>query len=267
MLKRFIATVFTGCLLIFSAVSLAEEQEQPVFESILLKMVEILPKSFHAHLPELTQQLSSAWEQLVETGAFTQKFESDQTGRDIIVNLQAVIERTMVEEHQDCSNMFWIIHAPTIATPLVTIGDNTPLSRPDILKQFLKRGGSIMVVYQADRRVGEQGRTPEQIAVFESLQAQYPTQLIEFPVDPSVLPNGEFPKDLIGATYWIQETPSQLFEMSLHATQASQPCEDCEWGFWLSSSESPNEAASERLALVYDFLSSVGYNPEEDLMD
>lgn len=223
---------------------------------------------------------------------------SDTVARQPYVKLQSASERIMVERIHAAKKLgkiaksIWIIHTPTVATPCVNEGEETPsllaeeimqdevrknltLSRASIIRDYLKAGGILVVAYDKNQRelvVGEDkkiiinGRTPEQLATYEKLMQQYPEQIIDFPIDIKSrqekmdLKTPEYPLDFIGATYLIQDTNNHIFEMTNLGLQANDPRPEAEWGVWMQNRAQAFPEVTERMSTVFSFLQKAGLN-------
>src|SRR5207237_1072977 len=98
------------------------------------------------------------------------------------------------------------------------------------------------------------GRTAEQVAVFEKLKAQYPRQLIDFPIDPKDLPGGKFPKDKIGATYFMHYPNGEVIEMTNLGVQIKEAHDGATWGVWQHKRSDPRPEVTKRVYEIVQFL-------------
>lgn len=198
---------------------------------------------------------------------------SDESMRKAFVSLQETSEKKMVDslvinESNKLANSIWIIHTPTIATPCVTDGTPTgklmaeeilkdeqrmalTLSRAHIIRDYLKAGGVLVIAYNAKQK---QDRTAEQLAIYNKLLEEFPKQLIDFPMDLKE----PYPNNLIGATYIMEDSERNKFEMTNLGVQANAPKENATWGVWMQNRKKPSIEANKRLCEVFSFLSKSG---------
>lgn len=224
--------------------------------------------------------------------------EKDTVVREAYVKLQVASEKAIVDRLDAPKDLgriaksIWIIHTPTIATPCTNTGIATPkllaeeimqdesrrhltLERTAIIRDYLKAGGVLIVAYnKAEREIklnekGETiiaGRTPAQIAIYETLIKEYPTQIIDFQMDIAGrkaklnLPDDKYPEDMIGATYLVEDSFGQRFEMTNRGVQANAPRDDAEWGVWMQNRSQSVKEVTMRMAKVFSFLQNAGLN-------
>lgn len=225
------------------------------------------------------QAANSFMQQVLKDGKALQT-GTDKEMRTIFVRFQAQMEREMLERlikpqaglPSNHIRSIWIIHTPLIATPLVTEGEVSPqliatkvlkdkdkqrvqtsLERAVIMREYLAHGGVLIATYVADPS-GTLGRTPEQMAVFQKLKQQYPRQLIELPIPVTVLPEGKYPADKLGATYIVQQPSGFIFEMTNMGTQINTAPNGAKWGVWLQERHLPQGQTTQRLCSVFQFL-------------
>ncbi len=217
---------------------------------------------------------------------------------------KAIVDRiSAVKALGRIAKSIWIIHTPTIATPCVTEGTVTPsllaeeimkdetrkaltLSRASIVRDYLKAGGVLVVAYDKDQReekldaankVIVAGRTPKQIEIFEQLKKEFPAQIIDFPMginekkaqlglkDPQNPDKfATYPDDMIGATYLIEDTYGQRFEMTNLGVQANNPHDDATWGVWMQNRSNSVPEVTQRMSKVLSFLEKAGLNQALD---
>ncbi len=174
--------------------------------------------------------------------------ESDALVRPVYVTAQGDFERTMaymLEKGKIVCLMGWI-HTPTPATPLCTRGDVTlglvdeeiekdpkrlftVMKRPEIIREFLQKGGFLVAVYPKD---GLFKRTEEQRDVFYQVKKEYPNHLIDLPLLIS-----ELPQDMIGATYMFKTFEDEWFAFAIQATQANAPEDNHSWIMWFGHAD------------------------------
>lgn len=217
------------------------------------------------------------WEAATQGYALRQN-QRDSEARTVFVQIQAELERKMIEEllSQKGAKAVWIIHTPLIATPVVTEGAISPglvsasvladkdqtrvinsLDRAHLIRRFLAAGGTLIIAFSADHREGKEGRTKEQIAIYEKLKKQYFKQLIEFPIASTHFPQGNYPLDKIGATYFLQ-TAQGTFEATNRGLQINDARDNATWGLWLQDRQNPNPHVIKRLSEVMGFLEQAG---------
>ncbi len=213
-------------------------------------------------------------------------------------SVQAAVKRKITErlsatKDEKIAKSIWIIHTPTIATPCVTVGSPTPqllaeeimnnpvlksltLSRANIIRDYLKAGGILIVAYDkaqrqevidpATKAIVAKGRTADQVAIFEQLKAAYPKQIIDFPIDLKSkqeklkLATASYPLDMIGATYLMEDTFGKKFEMTNLGVQANDPRNDATWGVWMQNRSEAVPEVTQRMAIVFSFLQNAGLN-------
>lgn len=213
----------------------------------------------------------------------------DTVARQAYISLQAASEKAITDRISAAKSLgriaksIWVIHTPVIATPCVTDGNPTPnllaeeimqddarrkltLSRAEIIRDYLKAGGVLVVAYNGQEReeildaqgkVISPGRTKAQVAIYEALRKEYPAQIIDFPMD---LKKEAYPDDMIGATYLVEDTYGQRFEMTNRGVQANKPHDDAEWGVWMHNRSQSVPEVTQRMGNVFSFLQKAGFN-------
>lgn len=232
------------------------------------------------------------------TGAISSKEvstakEEDKVARTAYVDLQVASEKAITEKINAAKALskvarsIWIIHTPLIATPCVTDGKPSPnllaekimqdenlreltLSRTHIIRDYLKAGGVLVIGYNAVEREQKcdaqgkeisSGRTKTQIDIYEALRKEYPKQIIDFPME---LKDQPYPDDMIGATYLVEDTYGQCFEMTNRGVQANKPRDDAEWGVWMQNRSQQVKEVTQRMSTVFSFLQKAGLGPALD---
>jgi len=171
----------------------------------------------------------------------------DEEVRPLYVTAQGDFERTLALflKEQKVKSVIGFIHTPTPTTPLCTKGEisenlvdasmvedqrrlYTVMKRPEIIREFLKNGGKLMVVYPEK---GKEKRTAEQLAIFEEAKAAY-SGIFDKP-----LPIEKIDSEMIGATYYIQTNDGESFAFVIMARQANAPEDDQTWAIWFGSEE------------------------------
>ncbi|MCB1071850.1 MAG: hypothetical protein KDK96_01985 [Chlamydiia bacterium] len=171
----------------------------------------------------------------------------DEEVRPLYVTAQGDFERALALflKEKKVKSVQGIIHTPTPATPLCTKGEiseslvdesmtedqrrlYTVMKRPEIIREFLKNGGKLMVVYPEK---GKEKRTTEQLAIFEEAKVTY-SGIFDKP-----LPIEKIESEMIGATYYIQTNEDESFAFAIMARQANAPEDDQTWAIWFGSKE------------------------------
>ena len=224
--------------------------------------------------PPFDKSTQAVWQTLSSQGYAKMSGKSDKEARTIFVTLQAYLEASMTDTPFEKG--IWIIHTPLIATPVVTNGQlseglvapeilkdpdttrvDVALKRADIIRTFLKKGGTLIIAHAANQREGSLGRTPEQIRIFEKLKKEYPKQLIEFGINPKLLLNQEFPRDKIGATYFMERQGSDTLEITQRGVQIHD-AKPGTWGIWQQTREKPIALVTKQIQEIMQFLDKAG---------
>lgn len=210
-------------------------------------------QSFSAHVQENLQKIQapkSLWEELEKTG-YMEDIGPDADYRAKYVNIQCAVEASLADT-QDIE-VVAVIHTALPPTPLRTIPKNvenadikaTITNRALVLGRFLDNDGhrKLFTVYP-------QSSTPEGMDVYKENLAKHPKTLIDNPFD------GEFKKEITGATYIFKDKTGQIFLFSIKALQANKPEEKAHWALWYAPLS--HAKAQERFKEVNAFLASVG---------
>ena len=179
----------------------------------------------------------------------------DAEVRPLYVTAQGDFERALALflEEKKVKFIGGIIHTPTPTTPLCTKGEisdrlvnesmkgdqkrlYTIMKRPEIIREFLKNGGKLIVAYPEK---GKEKRTSEQLAIFEEAKKAH-SNLRGCP-----LPIDELDPEMIGATYYIRTNDNEFFAFSIMARQANAPEDDQTWAIWFGSKE--DEEVNDRM--------------------
>lgn len=194
-------------------------------------------------------QMKEAVDSLEKEGIFEEIGNDDL--RLKFVGLQGCIEHLLacLLTLGDIADLSGIIHTPMPATPLCTKvdpidqtlldesirNDHTKLftvqSRALILREYLKKGGKLYVVYPQG---GLEKRTPEQQTIYHALLHQYPDSLFDCP-----LPTDHIDPSQVGASYFFSTPSGKTYLFSIRATQVNDPKEQFTWGLWLGPVEQP----------------------------
>lgn len=222
--------------------------------------------------PALNQTAQTIWQDVIVNGYATRVGKTDKEVRTPFSALQYHIENRMVEslDKSDPKAIIplWIIHTQSIPTPLVTEGgidkqfvlndvandkDATRLNiasqRSKTLRNYLEKGGILMVVYQ-DTPNHDGGRTKAQKRIYDKLKKRYASQIIDFPV-------AQFPATLTGATYFVPQKGG-IFEMTNRGAQIQQDGKDITWGIWLQEREHAKPIVTQQIQTVFQFLDQAG---------
>lgn len=231
----------------------------------------------HASSPLLSPSTMALWHEAFSQGYVLRKNQSDKEARPVFVALQAQLEGQMIQAMSPKgTKALWIIHTPLVATPLVTEGALsehlasaeilaedpsqrliTSLERAKLIRLFLNRGGFLIVAYSGVKQDAKSGRTPSQLAIYEKLKQQYPSQIIDFPISAEHFSERNYPLDKIGATYFFQY-PHGKFEMTNCGFQLNDVRNNATWGVWLHEKQHPNPVVTQRLNEVLAFLNQAG---------
>jgi hypothetical protein len=230
------------------------------------------------HNSHLQQKTLQVWHEIQ-----SQQASESQNSTDAIIfaHFQAKIEQEMIAHFLKPTSKansdngvqsIWIIHTPTIATPLVTMGELSPtlaatnqdqarikiaLERAHILRDYLANGGTVVTVYAQDNKTGKNGRTPEQLDIFEKLKQEFPLNVVECPIAADKLPGKQFPAHLVGATYLVQGQDGEIFMMTNRGAQLNT-AKTATWGLWLSAQSENNVNVAQKFQEVSQFLNEVG---------
>lgn len=194
--------------------------------------------------------------------SFISREGADADQRPVFVNAQADFERAIVYwlQCKQIASCTCIIHTPAPATPLCTNGEisvdpidpaiqNDPerlltvKKRPDIIRDYLREGGTLFTIYP---HKGRELRSTEQLRILDGLVESYPNHLHTIELDCDAIA-----QDLIGATYLITFADSSTYLLSLRSYQANSPTDD-KWAIWFGPTNDP--AVAERLQAVMSFL-------------
>jgi|GEM_PF-6353813 len=214
--------------------------------------------------PALNQAAQTLWQDVIVNGYATRVGKTDKEVRALFSPIQYHIEQHLVEslDKSDPKAVMplWILHTPQIATPLVTSGSstvddkdktrlNTALLRAKTLRDYLDKGGILLVVYQ-DNAQHDGGRTKQQKRIYDKLKKRYASQMIDFPVT-------TFPSTLTGATYLVPQKGG-VFEMTNRGAQIAHDGKDFTWGVWLQEREHAKTAVTAEIQTVFQFLEQAG---------
>ncbi len=222
--------------------------------------------------PALNQAAQTLWQEVIVNGYATRVANTDKAVRTLFGPIQYHIERHIVESLSSADPKavmpIWILHTPQIATPLVNEGRinqqlvseeiakdqdktrlNTALFRAKTLRDYLAKGGILVVVYQ-DSPMHDGGRTKEQKRIYDKLKKRYASQIIDFPV-------AEFPVALTGATYLVPQK-NGIFEMTNRGVQIQQDGKEFSWGIWLQEREHAKPIVTQQIQALFEFLEQRG---------
>ena len=216
----------------------------------------------------LHETFKNIWQEIISEGASVREGLPDSQARPLYSGIQAHIEKQMTAT--EFAKSVWIFHTPLISMAAIT--EDTlklpPMEFSDLstrtvwrahnLREYLSKGGTVVIAYVANRREGQFGRTKAQLAVFEKLKTKHPKQIIEFAISPSYLPNGYFPQEKIGATYFMQTTKGETFEMTNRGVQIQDARDGAHWGIWLQMREMPKAQTTKQIQDIMQFLEQAG---------
>ena len=188
----------------------------------------------------------------------------DAEKRPLFLNAQADFEQSIVYglKTQKITNAICIIHMPAPDTPLCTNGeiygtehriaeelvDPAILNDPDILRDYLKEGGTLISAYPRGARTL---RSAEQLAILDELIKNHGDCLQTVELDCT-----EIPKELIGTTYFITFADEQTAILSLRGYQSNPPADDL-WAIWFGPIDDP--VIMQRLEEIFSFLDRHGF--------
>ena len=216
----------------------------------------------------LHEACKNIWQEITTDGASVREGLPDSQARPLYGGIQAHIEKQM--STSEFVKSVWIFHTPLISTAAITEDtlkfppiefsdfSTHALWRAHNLREHLSKGGTVVIAYVANRREGQFGRTKAQIAVFEKLKKKYPKQIIEFAISPSYLPNGYYPQDKIGATYFMQSASGETFEMTNRGVQIQDARDGAYWGVWVQMREMPKAQTTKQIQDIMQFLEQAG---------
>ncbi len=222
--------------------------------------------------PALNQAAQTLWQEVIVNGYATRIGKSDKEVRTLFSPIQYHIEQKIVDsiDKRDVAAILplWILHTPQIPTPLVTDGKidkslasqevandkdttrlNTAFLRAKTLRDYLDKGGILVVVYQ-DTPTHDGGRTKAQKRCYDKLKKRYASQIIDFPI-------ANFPNTLTGTTYLVPQKGGVL-EMTNRGAQIQHDGKDITWGLWLQEREHPKTAVTAEIKTLFQFLEQAG---------
>ncbi len=222
--------------------------------------------------PVLNQAAQTLWQEVIVNGYATRVGNTDKAVRTLFCPIQYHIEQRIVESLSSADPKavmpIWILHTPQIATPLVNEGRinkqlvseevakdqdktrlNTTLFRAKTLRDYLAKGGILLVVYQ-DSPAKDGGRTNEQKRIYDKLKKRYAAQIIDFPV-------AQFPAALTGATYLVPQK-NGVFEMTNRGAQIQHDGKALTWGIWLQEREHAKPVVTQQIQTLFEFLEQAG---------
>lgn len=188
-----------------------------------------------------------------------------ETGSDDLrikfVHAQGAIEQMLAKKQElgEIAELVGIIHTPLPATPLcvkpeeisTTIDSKkweTVLTRAQIIREYLSKGGKLMIVYPQG---GLEKRSLEQQQVYKEALKEFAGNLVDW-----TLPVPEMDTNMIGATYLFLTKDQQLYAFSVKARQITDMQPQSEWGLWFGPLS--NEAIASRVTSVLEYLASLG---------
>ncbi|MBS0287363.1 MAG: hypothetical protein JSR17_08710 [Proteobacteria bacterium] len=215
-----------------------------------------LKNTYHEQTPE-NNMARRVWHDLAVKN-YSTHHSSDALLRPVFSQIQYQLENELlgVKDKFEKGQSLWIIHTPTIATPLVTEADksannktsvNIALKRATLMRQYLAKGGVLVVTHHAHLADKSLARTSEQIAIFEALKKQYPKQIIELTIRAK-----EFPVGNIGATYLVNTHDDAMVAITTQGVQINEAPDKATWGVWVNTSK-PSKA-SEKVTENIQFL-------------
>jgi len=251
-----IGTVF-GLLFAFGSF------EAPLVEQVNKRVEQTI--ELDGAFAERKNELLPVWETLVREGAY-EVVSTDAEARPTFVSLQAIVEHVLATMLDDgVMTLRGVIHTPRPTTPLCTKGEIskelvdpsiaadpdrlfTVQARTSTLREFLKRGGRLSVVYPEG---GLERRTEEQQEIYREELANYPMSLIDYPLGCDSIPS-----ELIGATYFFEDGEGNIFAFAIKMAQAKDPRNGGEFGLWFGPVDHP--AVRKRLMTVINYFGKVG---------
>lgn len=195
------------------------------------------------------EAISLALDELHKTGHLVGK-GTDAEHRPVFVGLQAVIENVLSIHLQErtVTHLSGVIHTPMPTTPLCTevkaqvttalahdsiVNDpnrrQTIVSRAQIVREFLTRGGALYVAYP---KGGLEKRTEEQQKIYNAARLTFYIGLVDIQLEK------DLPTDMVGATYVVKTKDGNKLFFAIKASQANAPkTEDQAWELWLGTLE------------------------------
>lgn len=176
------------------------------------------------------------------------------------VHVQGAIEEILAKKQAsgEITDLMGVIHTPLPTTPLCTrpnasnLGADpnqweTVLSRAQILREYLRMGSKLYVVYPEG---GLEKRNQEQQDVYTAALMEFSPNLIDCTLSIELMD-----PDMIGATYLFVKN-NELYGFSIKARQFLDPSPQTEWGLWFGPVS--DRAVSDRIESVFLYLSNVG---------
>lgn len=253
MISKKIAFLAFMAISSFSLASTIKPIEQEQVEKFYLQEIihtQVLQTLKHSNqFDGLQEEISKIYDILAQKGVL-ELSGTDQEIRPYFVALQGIIEHVLASLLQkDVKSLTGYIHTPMPATPLCTLGEISPRlvdpkiemdparlssvkARVTILRDYLAKGGNLYIVYPKD---GFSRRTEKQQEIYKQELANYPNHLFDVPLN-----QDHIPEDLIGATYFFQDTLGNTFVFAIKMTQANDPKDIGNFGLWLGPINHPS---------------------------
>ncbi len=239
---RFFTICWGLCLILFAPL-LRSSVDTSFVAHLFQKTPPFLEK--HDDTP-VNKMARRVWHDMAVKG-YCVRESSDKVLRPVFSQIQYHLEEQLfaINETFPMGTSFWVVHTPTIATPLVTNGkvdsklmsdknlkDKTSLQivskRAALMRRYLAKGGILVVSYHenSDSAVA---RTPQQMAIFDTLKKEFPKQIIVLPIRSKV-----FPLENIGATYLVKSPTNEIIAITLRGVQLNDSQEKETWGVWIA---------------------------------
>lgn len=253
------------CLILIGIFALSVRAENVSFSQQLIDSIRSCIESSQEMIPK--EEMAALLDRLVSDGEAIEQGNDDL--RVKFVTLQGYIEHVLAcfQALGEIDLLAGVIHTPMPPTPLCASPESdvselldasirsdphkllTVLSRAQIVREYLMKGGRLYAVYPKD---GLQKRTSAQQKIYRDTLGAFPDRLID-----QELVLAEIAPGMIGATYLFRcKDDSRLFAFSIKARQASDIEPHAEWGLWFGQAENP--AVALRINTIFDYFSQAG---------
>lgn len=223
-------------------------------------------RSFPGYSDELFAQLKprliQLWNELLQKGVL-EVSHADKEVRPYFVTLQAIVEQVLSQNlNQGVVSLTGVIHTPQPATPLCTKEEAlspdlvsasiaqdparlaTVKGRATIVRDFLRRGGSLYIAYSAK---GLLERKQDQQETYHNELKNYRDTLHDHPLKTDTIP-----VELHGALYFFESRQGENLVFAIKMTQAKNPEDAGHFGLWMGPASHP--AVQERTLRVMEFV-------------